>query len=482
MYKPWRDMSVPFADCPLVRFFTDNLKRTYPDCDDNNSKITLAQRGVGAIPSFSITRVDFTAANKEDAKARNVSVAGRSFTLMDQIAVTVTPKRPSECQHQEQRVSIVLVLNRKRFLLADAVGLGDKAATYEIDLRKLAYDYSENEYSSDVIEDAIELIRKGGMPYLRVENEEFPKEVFAEIPFPLSNCLAIQGQGDKSIAFLSTQSLVSSIEQQGGTTGPAHSRNLIAQGATTLMSDLLSIAPFNQHQERFSVWMDLALHDDRDWEKDYLATVNYSNGFYFLTNNFPQPSQVTSCRHVETIFAFANQSMSTGATAIAFPMSSTVWVSPQVIRKNMGASESFTSWATEQAGTYLHEYGHLVGGLTDEYGKDSTWPAVEGDLPAEELLGDIIQKQTSRNCVLDPQTQFRSSLNGKLYGATTYNECGHKGLFRPSSHSHMNDLQGGFNVISCSFIQQGLLRTPSNQPHLAQCAAMPGINTEGVEK
>lgn len=145
---------------------------------------------------------------------------------------------------------------------------------------------------------------------------------------------------------------------------------------------------------------------------------------------------------------------------------------------------------------YIHEMGHSVAMLADEY----------YDLSREITLTNLseMKEQTIPHCSLDPKTDW--TVNGILYGGTTFESCTFKGfdpslprnfgfkkppIFRPSKTSIMrtdffsepnpvNPYYFQFNVISCARLLQAIKHSGSWKGELAECAKMPGIVPAGA--
>ncbi len=130
----------------------------------------------------------------------------------------------------------------------------------------------------------------------------------------------------------------------------------------------------------------------------------------------------------------------------------------------------------------VHESGHSIGWVTDEYNCSHVYHGVYDGQNAGKY---------DENCVVNPIDEFRSSKNNLLYGSTTIKgtmssnqKAQDPGLemYIPSSKSLMNILpmasstilsdgtfkrivDARFNVVSCGYLVSAILREPIDKAH-----------------
>jgi len=144
------------------------------------------------------------------------------------------------------------------------------------------------------------------------------------------------------------------------------------------------------------------------------------------------------------------------------------------IYMNVGSnytSENGTEYANTTvrsfSNTILHEMGHALAILNDEYTQSGDW------------LSSITSGYDRENCAINPSSAFTSSVDGLMYGAPASNStlgCGVAtssliGIYRSTPLSIMSDNLGSnsastkFNVISCGYLVAGILLDPIDKTH-----------------
>ena len=250
-----------------------------------------------------------------------------------------------------------------------------------------------------------------------------------EVPIQMSNCVQVYGEGDYKLAFTrvnyenpskkfkTTQDLSILINNQ-------INANLLIDSSTKGFTSLFKAEPFKKYSYKFSIYADLINNKD-------------------LFINMPRPS-FTEAPNIEKYSAcglsklvqFSNtdtsneQAMSSGYYGVLIPIG--------YMLKEQEFTDTEGHVISNRLGypTIVHELGHNIGGLLDEYP------------PYNNFLEENVQVGLS-NCE-------RVSNAKKVWGdyADIHEGCYHfSNVVRASSNSIMfNSVIGKFNVISCGYL------------------------------
>ena len=277
----------------------------------------------------------------------------------------------------------------------------------------------------------------------------------AEIP--ATNCMHVAGKGPIKIVLM---------------TGKSYT--MAAASATVdwykevIILGFNATEPFKSLSDQFSFYIDLKKFDDVN-APTHLLTYK---GLSFYTTRFGESVK-------------AGSSCSTGSgsdgkgpftASLYYFLSYRKDIYPGfaqmngVVFINNGSIYGFKS-----VNVYVHEAGHAMGYLMDEYILD-----VEGSNYMRWLFSSAA---VSRNCALFPKTAFKSTLDNQMYGSITAQGCGFTKMpsppkvedphywYRPSDNGLMNhqDEPGGekFNVIDCGYIFASIL-DKDNSKKMAQ--------------
>ena len=281
---------------------------------------------------------------------------------------------------------------------------------------------------------------------------------------PATNCVKLSGNGPRKVVFMRGKSWNSSVS------------DFLAQANNIVNSGFKTIEPFRTYADRFSFYVDLKKYDDTlhltDNAYDYAAGaiengsscdgvdgINSNNSYYFLYFN---KDTVDEAAWIPNVPAPQN---------IAF-----MNLSPYGI-----ANYSNTPRVA------IHEMGHVVGRLTDEYWKGNIDSLYDFLLP---------HGQNTKNCSVFPYRDYHNRENNKVYGSINTPGCtflGYANLqylpkgsipplyYRPSRDDMMKEGAppewNMFNVISCGYVMAGIFGEDLStkkyaQKHWSECNDM----------
>ena len=287
----------------------------------------------------------------------------------------------------------------------------------------------------------------------------------AEIP--ATNCVHVAGEGPVKIVLMTGKS---NARETASTTVDWYKNGVIDLGFN-------ATEPFKSLSDQFSFYIDLKKFDDVN-APTYLLTYKELS---FYTKSFGESVK-------------AGSSCSTGpgsdgkgpfTASLYYFLSHREDIYPGfaqmngVVFINDGSKYGFKS-----VNVYVHEAGHAMGYLMDEY-----ILGVEGSNYMEWLFSPVA---ISRNCALFPKTAFKSTLDNQMYGSIIAQGCGFTKMpsppkvedphywYRPSDNGLMNDQEepGGekFNVIDCGYIFASILDKDNSkkmaQKYWPKCLAM----------
>lgn len=303
---------------------------------------------------------------------------------------------------------------------------------------------------------------------LSYDDEAIPVvPVSADIP--ATNCVHMSGMGDKKIVFMRDTKWNSSV---------ADFLYLVDQAKDIITSNSV----YSKYSSKLSFYADLKKIDD-------------STGSLFYSNlQSSQPSiaasylkNVSSCTD-GTLYVFLVDDIKIPkvtpyAVGFVFPDQLNVVFARQPYATPYSPLSQTNSERKEFAYTLMHEFGHALGQLTDEY-------------PAADDGYEEISSNPYTNCTPDPADAF--SYAGFIYGRTDIKGCSMvptkdgRPMYRPSSTSLMKEthetvngqlVYQNYNIISCAYLEAALNGEKpihgSEQKYLSDCQKMSGINQEG---
>jgi hypothetical protein len=259
----------------------------------------------------------------------------------------------------------------------------------------------------------------------------------------LSNCVPLgEGRGVHTIVFRRTDS---------PTKPPIFLKNIY----TVFNNSIGTYEPFKSYASWFKFYVDL-----KQVPSEHLGVNQEADDSYIENTS----SCGTGARYVQII---SDRKAYYALTSLSKKVI-TMNISPTHRTRNGEVRNIDTTRFFSQ--TLIHEFGHVFGGLVDEYSEGgSDW------------LGFILSfdiTDSDPNCVFSPKKDYRGSDN-RMYGAlptTSTAGCGgvepKAGLgltfYRPSPSSIMkNNLLDGqkFNVVSCGYIISGIVGEPTDKAH-----------------
>jgi hypothetical protein len=256
------------------------------------------------------------------------------------------------------------------------------------------------------------------------------------------NCILLSGSGPNKIVFLR------------GSGWTASDSDYINQVQDIVNNGFKSIDPFKTYANQLAFYADMNKVD-----QSKLSSTGLS-GLYYDTSANNTIINGSSCgtSAIEYIFLFGDPNLT---YAWADTDSNTVFMNMNRLSQvSISGVISYTA---------VHESGHSLGKLDDEYGLGviGLLPTVVGadvkyTVNGYKMLGDLYS--LPRNCTSDPRTDY--SYNGYIYGSIASAGCTYafspdaqRVYYRPSSGSIMNRVSYGvrkFNVISCGYIVAAL--------------------------
>ena len=247
---------------------------------------------------------------------------------------------------------------------------------------------------------------------------------FANVSAPATNCVALSGTGPKKIVFMRGSGLSGNVS------------DFLVQVNDIINNGFRSIDPFRKYDNlnTFSYYVDLKKVDQSTLSKT-------ASGRYLA--NASQVTSVSSCGASanEYVFVFNDPSIYIGYTEF----------NKRVVYINAPA---LIADGQSLAQTTIHESGHQLGYLYDEY-NDPSRPD-----------GDLFGLDAYSNCTYDPRIDY--TYGNHIYGVVgirsclyNYNGAGYTPVggtnplyYRPSNDSIMNTgvTSSKFNVISCGYL------------------------------
>lgn len=291
----------------------------------------------------------------------------------------------------------------------------------------------------------------------------------------VSNCVALSGSGPIKIVFARDRNTGLSL------------RSLRALATNLIMNGFKGIEPFRTYFNTFSFYMDMSVPLDN--AATYLAYVNSSA----CGNIVDSRSQY--------IYYYYQSTDSSPGTSYGSPL--------DIVTVNVNDSLDFFSAGGTAHYDYsiltplveMHEFGHGVGDLQDEYLK-SVFPRSDYNVEIPPL---------TENCTTHPSWDYRRAADNQIYGSVTSAGCSYliaswtgKGApptyYRPSVNGIMNtqtpnlaSTPNEFNVIDCGYLiaafdLEGLTQANASK-HWPECLTMAqsgmvikdGIPREGIK-
>ncbi len=280
----------------------------------------------------------------------------------------------------------------------------------------------------------------------------------------VSNCLKISGNGPVKIVF-----------SREGYHAPSLRTSLDSfyKNAVAIVNKGFSIYdPLKSRLNQFSFYVDMH-------EIDETSLTSYENGYYTTDAN-STIAQGSSCGQdaSEYVFMINNDWAHTAWVKGESGIKSVVFMNMAVMSHRIDNMPIIA----------VHETGHALGYLNDEYLSQNNHPDSDNDY----MVGTL-QRET--NCTLHPENQFTyDDGNGlKWYGGNDYSGCtygfssvDYSRYYRPTDHGMMNSAQltgDKFNVISCGYLLSAIAKEPIDkihaQTHWAECMNM-DIDKSGV--
>lgn len=288
----------------------------------------------------------------------------------------------------------------------------------------------------------------------------------------IKNCIKLagngiyQGEGAYQIVFIAGGLVAEDINMKG----------YFSRVSDIIDNGLSKVEPFKSRMDKFSFYVDLQPYDEEG------LGIAYSNTDYKEYDRLTESEIVTSssCGDSGHIYVFLS------GNPLIYPAYTAYNIGKDLANFVLLDIPSLRTGGYNLAMTAMHELGHAVGDLSDEYPN----PAQEQQFSENKLL---------ENCSLEPYLDFRSSIDNRMYGSyesVSTDGCWeginyeHSPYYRPSPKSIMYDqaTELRFNVISCGYIISGLnfesIYQDNAEKHWPECLKMaqnPGsITSAGI--
>jgi hypothetical protein len=293
--------------------------------------------------------------------------------------------------------------------------LNEGALTHEEELDSGDYRYYQWEIEgwmdgiSDVDNKMEKLIRNGKFKCV-VDTEDCDEDEHESADVDVALCIRLWGRNNAKYA----------LAYLRGESAGFSPKEIVKNGWDT-MEELQGVDPFDTHKEKFKHNVDLWKHDDSDWGT--LGERNYD----YATFDSHVSSDSKCSADIYTFFTtyFKKSTVLASATK-----------NDHIYMKPDSAKYAF-----------VHEMGHVVGDLVDEYQVDHCWAVDALDWMAGAC-------DVGPNCVGDPESSYGD------YGEHDIRGCKINDYsYRPSQNSVMRKPSADkrFNVIGCGHCLKDIL-------------------------
>ena len=308
------------------------------------------------------------------------------------------------------------------------------------------------------------------------DHDNFNNDANSNIATSSPDCLHISGKGAYSIVFVIGKHLLNYDKKINPIDDIGYVNNIIDNG-------FKSIDPFKKYIDKFSFYFDNKSIDENRYTK---------SGTFFddsVANLVASDSKCKLSGQTEYVYLFGDPNLYYAWTV---HHSSTVFINVSKwadALQNMSNKFSGETLDTDLVSATIHESGHHIGELDDEY-------ANGGSAHITGIYGGTYDYSTAAssyglsisNCSSNPRKQY--SYNGWIYGGTDMVGCHYlasvfwsynRTYYRPSYNSIMNNgyVENRFNVISCGYVVAGILGEPAYryyaETHWPECENMDTI-------
>jgi len=265
-----------------------------------------------------------------------------------------------------------------------------------------------------------------------------------------TNCFQLKEDGDISFGMVNGFNL--SARNATGVNGIGILDNIVENG-------FKKIDPFKTYFSNFSFFVDFKAVDYSKF-----GTVTDENGrMGFQLDDLRKVNPSCSSK----FFLFYHDRPKVHP-AYSYPLSNTV-----IIKRDNSENDAQTA---------IHEIGHAIAGLIDEY--------------VLQKLGTIPRVWLRKNCVLNPEKEYK--YNNKLYGENNIKGCLYEGYdyrpsgghtyghifisyFRPSYVSILNTApytDPRFNLVSCGYLLKEIKKQGSAKEQWSECETLDVIKPQ----
>lgn len=256
----------------------------------------------------------------------------------------------------------------------------------------------------------------------------------------VSQCVKISGNGPRKVVFMR------------GTSWNANDNEYLAQVSDTINNGFKKVDPFKGYQDQFSFYIDLNKSDESASD-----TGKKINNVLEIDNLLKSTSSCGDDAFEYVLFSGRASSVNNGGAEFG-----NVWNGSNLARVFFGATVPPPSEDIITT-TVIHESGHAVGRLEDEYVKLGT------------MKGSFI---VPTNCSTNPKIDYTYDNGDGLRWYGSPKSPGTSGCtyamtilevlnYRPSAQSIMNSLSSPqqFNVISCGYLISAIKGEPVDKAH-----------------
>ena len=293
--------------------------------------------------------------------------------------------------------------------------------------------FSSNPAEQIAAEDAIlDDIQNTGNIHIQIANPSAGASHTFNIP--ATNCVKLGGNGPRKVVFMR------------GESSSTIASDFKALADNVINSGFRGIDPLKSYFDEFSFFLDL--HNVRDYQlPSYVDSDGYSYFEDSVDDTLPSES---SCK-----------SEVAGDT---YPSYFFYFKRDEFYHAYAHGYDSFMAFLNlshprgSLVSVAIHEFGHVFGALGDEY--------------ADPISVTTKNYFLGKNCSVNPNKDYRSSINNQVYGSLGVGDGCTKGVFlpgnreihRPNTNSIMKDskddsgiiIEAQFNIISCGYLMAAI--------------------------
>ncbi len=410
------------AYCPTAVLLNSNglyVASDVGDCDDNNPKVQDSYKV--SVADIQTAKVYFDPSYVNEMRTTRAFTPSLPPSVMDDINIGVTFKESGRCNVQWEASEDAKV----------EVMVGSKSVgSFPLETRYFINTEGKNELGIRIgkvfkkvteLEKVIDSIYPTGNLTFRLKSKDpyTKRPVQKDVAVKMTDCARTYGNGDIGI-----------VTMRGKSAGFSA---IDPFGRSAMVVDAFNkIEPLKTYTNRFRFYADLRQHNDTTWPMISIGGVS-------IFRQTPELKTLSSCKAGNKYELLTGRLSGLGGYVIA-KSANNIFVKP-----------------SEGVSTDIHELGHAVAGLSDEYMKQ---------LGNRSLFQKILFPNSwfAPNCQKEKGGDFNFSVPGCTFGE----------FLKTTSSSIMNGSSGNFNLLSCSYWLKAI-KGGSVKSHIAECSAMAGI-------